>query len=142
MNSEVLSAIDTQPELPLARRVDRVVVPMDLVVKLQSFSSAIALCVQLSGLEDKEVYIPLGIDSGHWTRIKQGKANFPENKLRELMDLCGNEVPLIWLAYIRGYGLVLLKSEAERRAEAAELRAQEAEKKLAWAMEFMREGGK
>lgn len=142
MGSKDLRALADHPELPLARRVERFEVPMDLVIKLASFSAAISLCVQLSGLEDKEVYIPLGIDSGHWTRIKQGKANFPENKLRELMDLCGNEVPLIWLAYIRGYGLVLLKSEAERRAEAAELRAQEAEKKLAWAMEFMREGGK
>ena len=33
------------------------------------------------------------------------------------MDLCGNEAPLIWLANKRNYGLVLLQSEAERRAE-------------------------
>lgn len=142
MNSKVLSTLADHPELPLARRVERFDVPMDLVVKLASFSAAISLCVQLSGLEDKEVYIPLGIDAGHWTRIKQGNAHFPGNKLGELMDLCGNEVPLIWLAYSRGYGLLLLKSEAERRAEEAEQRAHEAEKKLAWAMELMHVGGK
>lgn len=39
----------------------------------------------------------------------------------DCMDMCGNEAPLIWLANHRGYGLVVLQSEAEKRAETAEL---------------------
>ena len=50
----------------------------------------------------------------------KGDAHFPVNKLITLMDLCGNEAPLMWLANSRGYGLVVLKSESERRAEGAE----------------------
>lgn len=142
MATKTLFEIANHMELPLSRRVDKVDVPIDLVLKQPSLAAAIALCAQLSGLEEKEVYLPLGIDAGNWSRMKRGEAHFPVNKLNYLMDLCGNEAPLTWLANSRGYGLVLLKSEAERRAEAAELRAQEAEKKLAWAMEFMREGGK
>lgn len=110
---------------------------MSLVVKQPSFAGAIALCVQVSGLEEKEVYLSLEIDAGHWTRIMKGDAHFPVNKLNTLMDLCGNEAPLMWLSNSRGYAMVLLKSEAERRAEQAERRADEAEKKLEWALEVM-----
>ena len=119
MRSKTLMSVD-HPELPLARTADRVDVPLELVVKQPTFAGAIALCVQLSGLEDKEVYLALEIDAGHWSRIMKGDAHFPVNKLNDLMDMCGNEAPLMWLANSRGYGLVILKTESERRAEAAE----------------------
>lgn len=119
MRSKSLSGVD-HPELPLARTADRVDVPLELVVKQPTFAGAIALCVHLSGLEDKEVYLALEIDAGHWSRIMKGDAHFPVNKLNDLMDMCGNEAPLMWLANSRGYGLVILKTESERRAEAAE----------------------
>lgn len=129
MRSKNLNSVD-HPELPLARKADLVEVPLDLVVKQHSLSAAIALCVQVSGLEEKEVYLPLGIDAGHWTRIMKGDAHFPVNKLNDLMDLCGNEAPLMWMANSRGYGLVILKTEAERRAEAAERALEEERSKV------------
>jgi len=131
MKSKELSTVD-YPELPLARSVEKVEVPLGLIVRQPSLSGAVALCVQSSGLDDKEVYLTLGIDAGHWTRIMKGDAHFPINKLGDLMSLCGNEAPLMWLAHSRGYGLVLLKSEAERRAEQAEARAKAAEEKARW----------
>lgn len=129
MRSKNLKAVD-HPELPLARKADRLDIPLDLVLKQPTLSAAIALCVQASGLEEKEVYLPLGIDAGHWTRIMKGDAHFPVNKLNDLMDLCGNEAPLMWLANSRGYGLVILKTEAERRAEAAERALEEERSKV------------
>jgi hypothetical protein len=129
MKSKTMMAVE-QPELALTRKADHVDVPLSLVLKQPSLSSAIALCVQLSGLEDKEVYLTLGIDAGHWSRIMKGDAHFPVNKLSDLMDMCGNEAPLMWWSHSRGYGLVLLQSEAERRADAAEERAKEMEKQL------------
>ena len=131
MRSKNLTTVD-HPELALARSVERIEVPADLIEKQKSLSAAIALCIQLSGLEEKEVYMTLGIDAGHWTRIMKGDAHFPVNKLDVLMDLCGNEAPLQWQAKKRGYALVMIKTEAERRAEEAEerLRAAEAENKL------------
>lgn len=115
-----------QGQLALSRRPESTGVSVDLVVRQKTLSGAIALCVQASGLDDKEVYLELEIDAGHWSRIMKGGAYFPLDKLNQLMDLCGNEVPLQWLAHSRGYGLVLLKSEAERRAEDAEARLAEA----------------
>lgn len=100
------------PELPLARRADESPVSLAVVKAQSTMTRAIALCVQASGLDDKEVCLSLGIDAGHWSRISKGDAHFPTNKLNDLMDLCGNEAPLMWLAHSRGKGLVLLKSEA------------------------------
>lgn len=136
MRSVILRPVD-HPELPLVRKAEWVEVPLDLVIKQPTFSGAIALCVQLSGLEDKEVYLSLDIDAGHWTRIMKGDAHFPVNKLNTLMDLCGNEAPLMWLANYRGYGLVVLKTEAERRAECAERALVEERAKVKWLTDLL-----
>lgn len=126
------------PELPLARRADESAVSMAIVAAQPCMTKAISLCVQASGLDDKEVYLSLGIDAGHWSRITKGDAHFPTNKLNDLMNLCGNEAPLQWLAHSRGKGLVLLKSEAERRAEVAEHELQGERAKVAMLTEILR----
>lgn len=121
------------PELALARKADKAEVPMSLVTRQPSMAQAIALCVQVSGLDDKEVYLTLGIDAGHWTRIMKGDAHFPVNKLSDLMDLCGNESPLLWLSHVRGYGLVMLKTEAERRIEELQAQLERERERRMWA---------
>lgn len=135
MSANRLSLVE-QPALPLTRKVDKFAIPLEMVVKQRSLSQAIALCVQMSGLDDKEVYLTLEIDAGHWTRIMKGDAHFPVNKLCDLMDMCGNEAPLMWLSHNRGYGLVVLQTESERRAEAAEiaLRAEREKTKMLTAL--------
>lgn len=91
----------------------------------KDFLGAINLCIDISGLDDKELYIPLGIDSGHWSNIRKGKpsTHFPTNKLNQLMAMCGNTIPLIWLARVNGFGLHMLESEAERKLREADDRA-------------------
>lgn len=102
MRFKKLNTVD-QPELLLVRKTGSVDVPLDLVIRQTSFAAAIALCVQVSGLEEKEVYMSLDIDPGHWTRIMKGDAHFPVNKLTTLMELCGNEAPVLWLVHAQGY---------------------------------------
>jgi hypothetical protein len=130
MQSQVLNAVDQQ-ELPLARKADAVTIPLQLIVKQSTLAGAIALCVQASGLEEKEVYMSLEIDAGHWTRIMKGDAHFPVNKLNALMDLCGNEVPLQWLSNSRGYALVQIETETQRLLRIEQERRKEAEKENA-----------
>lgn len=133
-----MSALADHPELALARAPDRSPVPLDLVVRQPTLARAIALCVQLSGLQDKEVHLALEIDAGHWSRISKGDAHFPTNKLGDLMDICGNEAPLMWLANSRGYGLVVLQTEAERRADAAEKKLAEEREKVRWLTDLLK----
>ncbi len=114
MRSNNLHAVDGQGEMPLTRTPKKDQVAPEVIFARRSFSAAIALAVNVSGLEEKEVYIPLKIDAGHWTRIMKGDAHFPVDKLNELCDLLQNEIPLIWWAHSRGKGLHMLESETER----------------------------
>jgi len=89
--------------LRLKDRASHVTVDIEAVTRQASLNAAIVLCVQSSGLDRKQVYTALGIDAATWSRIESGQANFPVNKLENLMDWCGNEAPLMWLVNARGY---------------------------------------
>lgn len=103
MKSNLRTALDEhQASLRLVRTA-QAVDPV-LVIAQPTLLAAIKLCISLGGFEaDKQVYAPLDIDASHWTRIIRGDAHFPVDKLIALMDLCGNEAPLIWLTHARGY---------------------------------------
>lgn len=103
-----------QAELLLSRATIQDVL-LDAIEKRKDLLGAINLCIELSSLEDKELHITLAIDAVQWSRIRNGDAHFPPNKLNDLMNLCGNDAPLIWLAKSRGKGLHELESETQRQ---------------------------
>ena len=125
MKSSNLPVVD-DPQIPL--RLKRAVQAVDpvLVLAQPTMLGAIKLCISLGGFEsDKPVYGELGIDAGHWSRILRGEAHFPVDKLTALMDLCGNEAPLIWLSNARGYDPTSLrKRESETERALREVRDQ------------------
>lgn len=123
-------------EMPIARRPAPAQVSEAVVAAQPSFLAAVNLMLNLSGLEDKEIYLALEIDAGHWSRIRKGDAHFPINKVEAAMDLCSSDLPLQWLAARRGYELRPLLSDMERQLYAERERAQRAEEKLATVMEF------
>lgn len=120
---------EEQGELSLARPPAKTAVPMELVRAQRHAAAAFSLACQASGLDDKEIYLPLAIDSGTFSRIKKGEANFPLDKLHEFCKTVGNRIFADWIAYQVGSVLVLIKTEAERRAEEAEARAALAEER-------------
>jgi predicted XRE-type DNA-binding protein len=91
-------------------------VSQDVIATRRDLLAAINLCIDVSGLDDKEISLSLGIDPGHFSNIRRGKAgcNFPLTKLDDLMTLCGNEIPLTWQAMKRGKGLHMLETESQR----------------------------
>lgn len=122
----IASAGDRQPrsrvstgvadrQIPMVTPGDRIDVDAALVHRQSSMLAAIQLCLQAAGIADKEAHLALGIDAGHWSRILRGDAHFPLHLLGPLMDLCGNEAPLEWLANSRGYELQPLETELERQ---------------------------
>lgn len=120
-------SVAQQKAFSLVNRAHLKPVSQEIVEAQPNLLAAIRLCVQSSGLEDKAVYMGLGLDQAQWSRILKGDMHFPPNKLCDLMDICGNESPLEWLAYSRGKGLVMLKSEAEKRADDLQKKLDEAE---------------
>ena len=119
MGSKVLRVVDGQGELLLIRKPKPLPVPVEVIHAQPTFKAAVRLAANVSGLEEKEIYLPLKIDAGHWTRIMNGDGNFPDDKLEAFMDLVENDIPLEWLAYRRGKGLVMLEGEAERQLRIA-----------------------
>lgn len=128
-----------QPELALMRTPDKVQVPIELVRSRKSQGAAFSLACDVSGLDDKEIYLQLGIDAGTFSRMKDGKNTLPGDRLADFCAAVGNTILAEWLAYQVGCGLVMLETQSERRARAAELRADEAEKKLRWALEILKD---
>lgn len=124
-----------QPELALSREPQRAAVPIELVRAQKSAGAAFTLACSISGLDDKEIYLSLGIDAGYFTRIKKGEATLQADLVERFCAVVANLIYVEWLAYQVGCTLVMVKTEAERRAEVAEKRAAEAELKVKVLME-------
>lgn len=125
MKSSRLRDVDEQQStLPLHGPVTHV--RADDIARQSTLSGALALCAAAAGLDlEKEVHIPLGIDAGHWTRMRSGTAGIQWDKLDAICDLCGNDAPILWMLHRRGYDLHSLRkreSETERALREAQER--------------------
>lgn len=131
-----------EQELPLARKPDQATVSLQLLDRQKTLANAVALCIQLSGLDDKEIYLSLGIDAGHWSRMMKGNAHFPLEHLPELMNMCGNQAPLLWLVKKMGYDINSMRpmeSETEKKLRLAEEKIARMEAERAIEMRLLRE---
>lgn len=118
-----------QHDLALSRRPDVATVHIETVRAQKSASAAFTLSCSVSGLEDKEIYLSLGIDAGYFSNIKKGKATLQADLIGKFCRVVGNTIYAEWIAYQLGCTLVVIRTEAERRAEEAEQRAKAAEEK-------------
>lgn len=89
--------------LDLRVRRPRIAIDTSVLPTIRSLHQAVAKCAELVGSIDKTVAIDTGIDAPTWARIKQGEAGIKGDFLDRLMDACGNELPLLWMLYSRGY---------------------------------------
>lgn len=86
----------------------------EIISKIKDFKAALKLCKEISGLNDQQIAGELKIEPAQWSRIWSGSAHFPSEKIPCLMDLCGNQVPLRWLAMHYGYELKPTKTALEQ----------------------------
>lgn len=97
--------------------------PDELVKRCKHGLDAIRLCIQLSGFSHEHIAEELRIDKGHFSRIMQGKANFPDTKRIDLMIFCNNRAPAQFDALMTGCELVEMSKEARIRELEAQLKA-------------------
>ncbi len=71
----------------------------------KSLGAAIVECIDLSGLEHKQ----LPFDKGQLSRWESEGEGIKWCKLTQLMDACGNDAPLLWMLSDRGYDLSSLR---------------------------------
>lgn len=94
-------------------------------LKCKSRHHALLKCAEISDLQAKQIYAPLGIEQSQWSRIVAGTAFLNPDLKFQLMDVCGNDVPLRYDAWRRGYELVRIKSGLEERIAALEIQLTE-----------------
>lgn len=95
-----------QREMPFFAECKRPVrVPVDYVKGCRDELDALNLCINLSGFPDEAIRDHLGIDKGHFSRIRKGRGNFPPRKRLALMTFCGNLAPIQFEAWSMGHAL-------------------------------------
>lgn len=135
MKSNKLTAVEAQRELDLFRQPEANEMPLEMLRKKPHAGAAFTLACDSSGLADKQIYDFVGIDAGTFSKIKSGHATLQAGDLAKFCYAVNNRIYPEWCAYQLGCTLVEIKTEAERRAEAAEKRAVEAELKVRVLME-------
>lgn len=100
----------------------QVAIPVDVspheVQRKTTLGGAIELCAEVGGKDPKEIQAELKTDKAQWSRWVSGQEGVIWPKYMLLMDLCGNDAPLLWMNYSRGYDLHSLRrleSETERQ---------------------------
>jgi hypothetical protein len=98
-------------------------VPLSEVVRKPTLGRAIEYCAELAGYSyDKELEKALSahgvkVDNTQLTRWKQGGEGIKWEKFCGVMDVCGNDAPLLWMLHARGYdvhSVRKLETETER----------------------------
>ena len=92
------------------------------VVRKTSLGASIELCLELAGLEPKQLQADLKLDKAQFSRWSSGQEGVVWPKLCAVMDRCGNDAPLLWMNHARGWDLHAMRrveSETERRLRLA-----------------------
>jgi hypothetical protein len=87
------------------------------IARKSSLGGAIELCAEAAGLEPKQIQAELRTDKAQWSRWTSGGEGITWEKFVALMDLCGNDAPLLWMVHARGYDIGSLRrreTETER----------------------------
>lgn len=92
-----------QPGLPL---VD--LRPQE-ITREKTLGGAIGLCAKAAGYEGKQVQGFLHTDKAQFSRWEAGTEGVVWPKLAALMDVCGNDAPVLWMVHARGYDLHSLR---------------------------------
>lgn len=91
--------MSTQLSLPVPLRPEE-------VMRESTLGGAIALCAKAGGHDfDKTLQMELGVDKAQFSRWQSGAEGIVWPKLKKLMDVCGNDAPVMWMNHDRGFDL-------------------------------------
>lgn len=93
-------------------------VSLEEISRKQSLGAAITLTYDVAGLTPKQLVDKTHFDKGQLSRWESGAEGVCWPKLVNLMDACGNDVPVLWQAHQRGYDMGSMhrrENELERR---------------------------
>ncbi len=132
-----MKSVEDHPELALVRSPKQVEVPKELIYTKKTSGAAFTLACDTSCLDDKEIYMAVGIDAGYFSNIKKSKATLQADLIGEFCKVVGNSIYPEWIAYQIGCTLVVIKSEAERQRDAEKARADRLQIQLDMALDMV-----
>lgn len=98
-------------------------VPLDAIERKKTLGHAMELCAELAGFEfDKQLQTRLDVDKAQFSRWQSGAEGIVWPKFVKLMDVCGNDAPLLWMNHQRGWDLAAMRrreTETERELRMA-----------------------
>ena len=74
-----------------------------------TLGKAIELCADLGPLNHKLLQDKLGVDKAQWSRWISGQEGIKWERLHKLIDICGNDVPVLWMVQALGYDLTAMR---------------------------------
>jgi len=99
-------------------------IPLDEVARKPSLGKALEYCAELANysydkqLEDAMRKHGVHVDKTQLSRWQQGSEGIKWERFTALMDVCGNDAPLLWMLHARGYDLhSVRKLESETQKE-------------------------
>lgn len=102
-----------QPQLTLTTP-NRIAVSIELIRSKKHAGAAFTLACDTSGLDDKEIFLTLGIDKGYFSNIKSGKNTLQSDLIKPFCEIVGNTIYPEWVAYQVGCTLVQIETETQR----------------------------
>lgn len=75
------------------------------VMRKPTLGAALDLCLEVAGLEPKQVQGALKLDKAQFSRWQSGQEGVNWPKLVLVMDHCGNDAPLMWMNHQRHYDI-------------------------------------
>jgi hypothetical protein len=76
------------------------------IARKKTLGGAIELCAEVAGFElDKQLSGRLQVDKSQFSRWLSGEEGIKWPKFDLVMDVCGNDVPVLWMLHQRGYDL-------------------------------------
>ena len=98
------------------------------VLREKTLGGAIELCAKAGGFAlDKTLQMELAVDKAQFSRWQSGQEGVVWPKLRRLMDVCGNDVPVLWMASQCNYDLhSFRRTETQTETENRKLREENA----------------
>lgn len=115
---------------------------IELSRSIKSWAQVLRTAMRLGDVTDNSMQIQLGIDKGNFSRILSGQANFPVDKLVLFCEIVGNDLPIHWIAYQRGYELRVIPKLLEQQIEQKNKAIKEREERIAYLegqMELLKE---
>lgn len=89
------------------------------IAREKTLGGSLELCAKAAGYTfDKELQMQLAVDKAQFSRWHSGQEGILWPKLKRLMDVCGNNAPVLWMLYQQGYDIgSVRKRETETERE-------------------------